>query len=72
MSVRPENVAKVFAALKQLPDQAVFELSPGEVDQYRVWERDRKEMGLESFGRLSKNYWTEGRWHFTKGRGRRD
>jgi hypothetical protein len=31
-----ENEAKVFAALMSLPDQAVRELQPGEVEQYTV------------------------------------
>lgn len=31
-----ENEAKVFKALESLPDQAVLQLSPGEVSQYTV------------------------------------
>src|SRR5579864_1804942 len=31
-----ENEAKVFAALASLPDQAVRELQPGELEQYNV------------------------------------
>lgn len=32
----PENEARVFKALEILPDKAVLELEPGEVEQYTV------------------------------------
>lgn len=32
----PENEAKVFKALEILPDQAVLELDPGDVEKYKV------------------------------------
>lgn len=36
VAVDLENEAKVFAALATLPDQAVLELQPGELQQYNV------------------------------------
>lgn len=36
MDVSPENEAKVFAALDHLPDKAVRELKPGDVNEYTV------------------------------------
>jgi len=36
VAVDPENEAKVFAALSTLPDNAVRELQPGELQQYNV------------------------------------
>jgi len=32
----PENEAKVFQSLESLPDQAVNELDPGDVERYKV------------------------------------
>jgi len=36
VAVDPENEAKVFSALSTLPDNAVRELQPGELQQYNV------------------------------------
>jgi hypothetical protein len=36
VAVDPENEAKVFSALSTLPDNAVRELKPGELQQYNV------------------------------------
>jgi hypothetical protein len=36
VAVDPENEAKVFSALSTLPDNAVRELQPGELQQYHV------------------------------------
>lgn len=36
IAVDPENEAKVFSALSTLPDNAVRELKPGELQQYQV------------------------------------
>lgn len=36
MEATPENEARVFAALSHLPDQAVKDLEPGDVDRYSV------------------------------------
>ena len=36
VAVDPENEAKIFSALSTLPDNAVRELQPGELQQYNV------------------------------------
>ena len=36
IDIAPENEAKVFKALEILPDQAVLELDPGDVEKYNV------------------------------------